>query len=74
MATDLCEGAGLVGEYVLDLAKLLVEGGGARSGRGAALLVVHVLVPVDQEALHEPNHLHTENNNHLWDENKVSVD
>ncbi|GFU69894.1 DUF1758 domain-containing protein [Trichonephila clavipes] len=56
----LCEGAGLVGEDVLDLTQLLVEGGRARFCRSIVGRVVHLLVPVDEQAVKESDYLHTE--------------
>lgn len=53
----LGEGAGLVGEYVLNLSELLVEGGGAGAGVRVRRRVIHLLVPVDEERLDEAYHL-----------------
>ncbi len=46
-----------VGEDVLDLAELLVQRGGARLGRRLGLVVEHLLVPVDEEGLSQPDDL-----------------
>lgn len=54
----LGEGAGFVREDVLHLPQLLVEGGGPGLGWRAALGTVHLLVPVDEVAVPEPDHLH----------------
>ncbi len=53
----LGEGTGLVGEDVLDLTELLVQGGGACARRNVRLVVVHLDVPVDPEALHGADEL-----------------
>ena len=47
-----------VGEDVLDLAELLVQRGGASLGGRVAPCVVHLPVPVDVEAVPQPNELH----------------
>lgn len=54
----LGEGASLVREDVLHLPQLLVEGGGPRLSRRPALGTVHLLVPVDEVAVPEADHLH----------------
>lgn len=51
----LRECARLVGKDVLDLAQLLVQGSGPGLGRRLGLLVEHLLVPVDQEGLGQPD-------------------
>ena len=56
----LGEGARLVGEDVLHLAELLVQGGGASFCRGVRLTVVHPLVPVDKVTMTKSQYLHTE--------------
>ena len=48
----------LVTEDVLDLAELLVQRGGASLGGRVAPCVVHLPVPVDVEAVPQPNELH----------------
>lgn len=48
-----------VTENVLDLAQLLVQRGGASLGGGVAPWVVHLPVPVDVEAVPQPDDLHT---------------
>lgn len=53
----LRERARLVREDVLNLAELLVQRRRARLGVRFRLLVVHLLVPVDQERLREAYHL-----------------
>lgn len=55
----LGESARLVWEDVLDLAQLLIEGGGARLGWGVLVLVVHLQVPVDKFTLAQTDDLHT---------------
>lgn len=55
----LGEGASLVRENVLHLPELLVQGGGARLGRHAPFPAVHLLVPVDEIAVPQTDHLHT---------------
>lgn len=50
-------GSDLVGEDVLDLAELFVECGGAGLGGRFGLVVVHLLVPVDEETLRQPDDL-----------------
>ena len=54
----LGEGAGLVGEHVLDLAQLLVKGGGPRLGVGVGLDIVHFPVPVYQLGQEQSDDLH----------------
>lgn len=54
----LGEGAGLVGKDVLHLPQLLIEGGGPGLGWRPALGTVHLLVPVDEVAVAETDHLH----------------
>ena len=55
----LSERPRFVTEDVLDLTQLLVQGGGPSLGGGVAASVVHLPVPVDVEAVPEPNDLHT---------------
>lgn len=55
----LGEGAGLVREDVFHLPQLLIEGGGPGLGWRPALGTVHLLVPVDEVAVPETDHLHT---------------
>lgn len=55
----LGEGARLVGEDVLHLAQLLVQGGGARLRRRPFLHAEHPLVPVDEVTVAQANDLHT---------------
>ena len=47
----------LIGEDVLDLAEFFVECGGASLGGRLGLVVVHLLVPVDEETLRQSYHL-----------------
>lgn len=54
----LGEGARLVGEDVLHLAQLLVEGGGAGLRRCPLLCAEHLLVPVDEVAVAQADDLH----------------
>ena len=54
----LGEGARLVGEDVLHLAQLLVQGGGAGLGRRPLLHAEHLLVPVDEVAVAQADDLH----------------
>lgn len=56
----LRQGAGLVAEDVFDLAQLLVECGGPRLGRGVVLGVIHLSVPVYEEAVAQTDDLHTD--------------
>lgn len=51
----------LVAEDVFDLAQFLVERGGPGLGRGVALGVIHLPVPVDEEAVAQTEELHTGN-------------
>lgn len=55
----LRQGPRLVAEDVLDLAQLLVERGGPGLGRSVALGVIHLPVPVDEEAVAQTDELHT---------------
>ena len=55
----LGEGARLVGEDVLHLAQLLVQGGGAGLGGRPLLHAEHLLVPVDEVAVAQADDLHT---------------
>lgn len=48
----------LVAEDVLDLSELLVECGGPRLGRGVTLGVIHLPVPVYEEAVPQADDLH----------------
>lgn len=50
----------LVTEDVLDLAQLLVERGGPRLGRSVVLRVIHLPVPVDEEAVPQSDDLHAD--------------
>ena len=60
----LGERARLVREDVLDLAQLLVQRGGPGLRRGVILGVVHLPVPVDVEAVPQPNDLHAARTTH----------
>ena len=55
----LGQGARLVGEDVLHLAQLLIQGGGAGLRRRPLLHAEHLLVPVDEVAVAQANDLHT---------------
>ena len=55
----LGEGARLVGEDVLHLAQLLVQGGGTGLGGRPLLRAEHLLVPVDEVAVAQADDLHT---------------
>lgn len=55
----LGEGPRLVAEDVLDLAELLVQGGGSSLGGRVVVCVVHLLVPFNVEAVPQPDDLHT---------------
>lgn len=54
----LGEGPGFVTEDILDLAQLLVQCGGTSLCGGVVASVVHLPVPVDVEAVPQPNDLH----------------
>lgn len=56
----LRQGACLVTEDVLDLAQLLIERGGPRLGGSVVLRVIHLPVPVDEEAVPQSDDLHTD--------------
>lgn len=55
----LRQGSRLVAEDVFDLAQLLVERGGPGLGRSVVLGVIHLPVPVDEEAVAQTDELHT---------------
>lgn len=55
----LCERPRFVTEDVLDLAKLLIQRGGTSLGGGVVACVVHLPVPVNVEAVAQPDDLHT---------------
>lgn len=55
----LGKGARLIGEDVLHLAQLLVQGGGAGLSRRPLLHAEHLFVPVDEVAVTQANDLHT---------------
>lgn len=54
----LGEGARFIREYVLDLAQLLVERGGAGFGIGIGGRIVHLLIPIDEERLYKAYNLY----------------
>lgn len=54
----LRQGASLVTEDVLDLAQFLTQGGGPGLGWRVALDMVHLAVPVDEEAATQAGELH----------------
>lgn len=56
----LGEGACLVREDELHLAKLLIQGGGASFSCSAHRTVVHLPVPVNEETVTESQDFHTE--------------
>ena len=60
----LRQGAGLVTEDVFDLTQLLVERGGPRLCRSVTLGIIHLPVPVYEEAVAETDDLHTDNDAH----------
>lgn len=56
----LSQSTGLVTEDVFNLTQLLVEGGGPRLRGSVFVRIVHLPVPVYEEAVSETDHLHTE--------------
>ena len=56
----LCERASLVREDVFNLSEFLVQRGGARLCRCVTFSVIHLTVPVDEVAVAQTYHLHTE--------------
>ncbi len=56
----LRQGAGLVAEDVFDLAQLLIERGGPSLSRSVILGVIHLPVPVYEEAVPQTDDLHTD--------------
>lgn len=54
----LGEGPRFVTEDILDLAELFVQGGGTSLSGGVASWIVHLPVPVNIEAVPQPNDLH----------------
>lgn len=56
----LSERAGFIGEDVLDLTQLLVQGGGSGFGWRVLLSVIHLQIPVNELTLTQTDHLHAE--------------
>lgn len=55
----LCESSCLVTKDVFNLTQLLVERGGPGLGRGVIFGIVHLPVPVDEEAVAQADNLYT---------------